>query len=88
MPRWRHDGKELFYIAPDSKMMAVPVSTNPVFRSGTPQALFDSEIVDTGIRTGPLSWDLAPDDKRFLIISPSPTDTASITVVLNWRNRQ
>jgi len=88
MPRWRRDGKELFYISPDSKMMAVPVSTRPVFQSGTPQALFDSEIVDTGIRTGPLSWDLAPDGKRFLIISPSSTDTSSLTVALNWGNRQ
>ena len=88
MPRWRHDGKELFYISPDSKMMAVPVSTKPVFQSGTPQALFDSEIVDTGVRTGELSWDLAPDDKRFLIISPGSADTSSLTMVLNWRNRQ
>ena len=88
MPRWRRDGKELFYISPDSKMMAVPVSTKPVFQSGTPQALFDSEIVDTGIRTGPLSWDLAPDGNRFLIISPTSTDTPSLTVALNWRNRQ
>lgn len=87
-PRWRRDGKELFYISPDSKMMAVPVSTTPVFRSGTPQALFDSEIVDTGIRTGPLSWDLAPDSKRFLIITPSSPDTSSVTVDLNWRDRQ
>jgi len=85
-PRWRRDGKELFYISPDSKMMAVPVSTKPVFQSGTPLALFDSEIVDTGIRTGPMSWDLAPDGKRFLIITPSSTDTSSLTVALNWRN--
>lgn len=41
------DGKELFYISPDSKMMTVPVSTRPVFQAGTPQALFDSDIVDT-----------------------------------------
>ena len=88
MPRWRRDGKELFYISPDSKMMAVPVSTKPVFQSGTPQALFDSEIVDTGIRTGPMSWDLAPDGNRFLIISPTSSDTPSLTVALNWRNRQ
>lgn len=69
-------------------MMAVPVSTSSVFQSGTPQALFDSDIVDTGIRTGPLSWDVAPDGKRFLIISPTSTDASSLTVVLNWRDRQ
>lgn len=81
MPRWRRDGKELFYISPDSQMMAVDVTTNPVFKSGNPHALFQTDIVDTGIRTGTLSWDIAPDG-RFLIISETSTD-ASITVVLN-----
>jgi hypothetical protein len=68
-PRWRRDGKELFYISPDWTMMAVPVSTTPVFQAGVPQALFNTDMVDTGIRTGPMSWDIALDGKRFLIIS-------------------
>jgi eukaryotic-like serine/threonine-protein kinase len=83
MPRWRRDGKELFYISPDSRMMAVEVTTNSVFKSGEPHALFQTDIADTRIRTGPMSWDIAPDG-RFLIISETATD-ASITVVLNWR---
>jgi Tol biopolymer transport system component len=83
MPRWRRDGKELFYISPDSQMMAVDVTIRPVFESGNPHPLFQTNIVDTGIRTGPTSWDIAPDG-RFLIISETSTD-ASITVVLNWR---
>jgi eukaryotic-like serine/threonine-protein kinase len=83
MPRWRHDGKELFYISPDSQMMAVDVATEPVFTSGNPEALFQTDIVDTGIRTGPMSWDIAPDG-RFLIISETSID-AAVTVLLNWR---
>ena len=86
MPRWRRDGKELFYISPDSQMMAVDVTTRPVFKSGNPHSLFQTDIVDTGIRTGPMSWDIAPDG-RFLIISETSTDK-SITVVLNWRAAQ
>ena len=86
MPRWRRDGKELFYISPDSHMMALDVATTPVFQSGTPHPLFQTDIVDTGIRTGPMSWDIAPDG-RFLIISETSTD-ASINVVLNWRASQ
>ena len=82
-PRWRRDGKELFYISPDSKLMAVAVKTQPEFQSGTPQALFMTDLIDTGIRTGPLSWDVAPDG-RFLFITDSSID-ASVTVVLNWR---
>ena len=82
MPRWRRDGRELFYISPDSRMMAVDVGTSPVFRSGTPRALFQTDMIDTRIRTGPMSWDIAPDG-RFLIISESSVDT-SIALVLNW----
>ncbi|MBV9498913.1 MAG: protein kinase [Acidobacteriaceae bacterium] len=87
-PRWRPDGKELFYISPDSRMMAVDVSTSPVFRAGIPQPLFQTEMVDTGIRTGPMSWDITPDGKRFLIITATASDTSSLNVVLNWRAGQ
>jgi hypothetical protein len=83
MPRWGRDGKELFYISPDSQMMAVNVTTNPIFKSGNPHALFQTEMADSRIRTGPMSWDIAPDG-RFLIISETSTE-ASITVVVNWR---
>jgi eukaryotic-like serine/threonine-protein kinase len=88
MPRWRRDGKELFFISPDWRMMAVDVSTNPTFQSGTPRALFDTEMVDTGIRTGPMSWDIAPDGKRFLIISENSAGASSLNVILNWRPEQ
>ena len=81
--RWRRDGKELFYISPDSKLMAVEVQTRPEFQSGAPQALFMTDLIDTGIRTGPVSWDVGPDG-RFLFITESSID-ASVTVVLNWR---
>jgi Tol biopolymer transport system component len=84
-PRWRRDGKELFYISADSKMMSVEVATRPTFQSATPHPLFQSDIVDTGIRTGPMSWDLAPDGHRFLIITPNASDSASLTMTLNWR---
>jgi hypothetical protein len=42
-------------------------------------------MVDTGIRTGPMSWDIAPDGKRFLIISDESRDTSSLNVILNWQ---
>ncbi len=41
--------------------------------------------MDTGIRTGPISWDVMPDGNRFVIISPNSSDTSSLTVALNWR---
>lgn len=65
------------------KLMAVQVQTHPVFQSGYPRALYLTDLVDTGIRTGPMSWDVAADG-RFLFITESSID-ASVTVVLNWR---
>ena len=84
-PRWNRNGKELFYISPDSEMMSVPVETEPVFTAGSPQPLFQTEMVDTGIRTGPISWDVMPDGNRFIIITGNSTDTSSLTAALNWR---
>lgn len=39
-PRWRGDGRELFYLSTDSRVMAVPVTTGANFDSGRPVALF------------------------------------------------
>src|SRR5205807_8742277 len=41
-PRWRGDGRELFYLSSDSKMMAVPVTTGANFDASTPVALFQA----------------------------------------------
>jgi Tol biopolymer transport system component len=87
-PRWRRNGKELFYISPDWKMMSVSWSARPNFQAGTPQPLFDTEMVDTGIRTGPMSWDISPDGNRFLIISENSAKTSPLNVILNWRAGQ
>ena len=39
-PRWRADGRELYYATPDGDLMAVAIATEPVFRPGTPRKLF------------------------------------------------
>ena len=86
--RWRRDGKELFYIAADGKMMAVEVKTAPSFEVGASKALFDSRISRYGVVTNPFHYAVTADGKRFLIISnadPSGSPAATpITVVLNW----
>ena len=82
-PRWRADGAELFYIAPDKKLMAVPVQTGAKFVAGTPHALFQTRI--TGARFVHFQYDVTPDGQRFLINSLSPENTAPpLTLVLNW----
>jgi eukaryotic-like serine/threonine-protein kinase len=83
-PRWRGDGKELYYLAPDGKLMAVEIATNQAFSAGAPEALFHAPA--SSIPTIPYSWDVTRDGKRFLFPAP-PAQTAQIpfTVVLNWQ---
>jgi len=85
-PRWRGDGKEILYISADSKMMAVEVSTNPVFKAGIPKALFASSIAAGVSARNVTLFDVTADGKKFLIISTLATagNSAPITVVLNW----
>ena len=85
-PRWSRDGREIFFIGPDGKLMAVDVNTaGSTLRSGIPQALFDTQIYGGFGVVGPVRWDVAPDGKRFLVISNVSTGTSSpITVVVNW----
>jgi eukaryotic-like serine/threonine-protein kinase len=88
-PRWRADGKELFYLAADGTVMSVAVSGNPLrvqpavplFRA--PRGLVTPDA--TG-RRGPAPWDVTADGQRFLIAAPLEGDVGSqFTVVLNWQ---
>jgi serine/threonine protein kinase/Tol biopolymer transport system component len=77
-PRWRGDNKELFYLAPDGKMMAVDVTAADEFRIGTPAPLFQTP-------PGAFVGDVAADGKRFLLVTPvGSSASAPFTVVLNW----
>ena len=80
-PRWRRDGRELFYLAPDGNVMAVPVSASgAVFQSGTPVALFNGP-------PNPQGWDVTADGKKFLFPVPvGDAAQAPFTIVQNWRS--
>jgi serine/threonine protein kinase len=77
-PRWRGDGRELFYQAPDGKIMTVEVTAGPQFRGGTPVPLFQTP-------SGAIVGDVSADGKRFLLATPvGPSHSPPFTVVLNW----
>jgi serine/threonine-protein kinase len=85
MPRWRADGKELMYLAPDSNIMAVDVMLAPVFRSGQPHPLF--QLPTWFLRTRPDAGaiaDMTPDGQRFLFAMPEGGGQDALSVVLNW----
>jgi Tol biopolymer transport system component len=86
-PRWRADGKELFYIAPGGSVMAVDTTLAPTFSRGVPRELFKAPIATGGPRAFAFHYDVAPDGKRFLLITTPQADATApppITVVLNW----
>ena len=73
MPRWRGDGKELFYLASDGGIMAVEVTTDPTFKSGPPEPLFRLSRVflsSSSVGTPGTLADVTADGKRFLIAMP------------------
>ena len=62
-PRWRHDGKELFFLAPDMKLMAVAVEAGPTFRSSRPNTLLRNAH-EPG---RPWGYDVSADGQRFVM---------------------
>ncbi len=88
-PRWRRDGKELYYISADSKLMAVDVTLSPTFKAGIPKALFAAPILGGASDLGTTRYDVSADGQRFLIMAVASEVNAAIqapaiTVLLNW----
>ena len=84
-PKWRRDGKELFYVAPDKKLMAVAVKAEGnSFEASAPQPLFEMRIGNLPL-TGSPFYDVTRDGRRF-IVSTAVEESAPtpMTVVLNW----
>jgi Tol biopolymer transport system component len=76
LPRWRRDGKELFYVAPNGDLVAVPIRSEDRPDPGPPSVLFrlDGDVRD---------FDVDADGQRFLV-DTAPAERAPIGVLLNW----
>jgi len=80
LPRWRGDGKEIFYLSLDNKIMAVPVETVPTFHAGAPAPLF---AVHPGL-AGTV-YDVSTDGKRFLVNSlPADQGSPPLSLLVHW----
>jgi Tol biopolymer transport system component len=81
-PRWKSDGKELFFVSPDAEMMAVDITLDPAFHAGVPHRLFQLKSADPNDLA---DYDVRPNGQQFLIfMRQRSTQDAPITVVLNW----
>lgn len=86
-PKWRGDGREIFYYGLDGQLMAVPVASGAALEVGSAVPLFRAQMLNgpttaVGFRA---QYDVTPDGQRFLLNVPvEKAQTSSITVVLNW----
>jgi Tol biopolymer transport system component len=81
--QWRDDGKEIFYVAPDSRIMAVEVSGETTFRAGVPQPLFRAQLA--GDSFSAQRYAVVDNGQRFLLRTGAGAGfTPPITVVKNW----
>ena len=81
IPVWAPSGKELFFIAPDGKLMSVEIGSGNPLEPGKPKPLFD--IVAARATQGN-DFDVSADGQRFLFISRMAEATSSLSVVINW----
>ena len=87
-PRWRRDGRELYYLGLDGKLMAVSVKGDRTFEAGQPAPLFQTTITVNATQPDEAHhYDVTADGQRFLVLSYYPAANSapdSITAVVNW----
>ncbi|MSV35508.1 MAG: hypothetical protein EXQ47_07920 [Bryobacterales bacterium] len=79
-PRWRPDGKELFYATPDGQLMAVEVAArNGALEVGRGQKLFDGIITSGG-----WNYDVSADGQKIVVVDGGASSLLPVTLLQNW----
>ncbi len=87
-PRWRRDGKELFFLSRDRKLLAVPVKTGSVFEFGVPATLFETRAHEPLTAEEFFTYDVSRDGQRFLInANAEQNDPHPVDIILNWTSQ-
>ena len=84
--RWSRDGRELFYLSADRRLISVPIRTTPSLQLGSPTELFAlKEAWQTAFGSQDGCFDVSPDGQRFLAVVPEVlADKLPLTVVVKW----
>jgi hypothetical protein len=82
-PKWRGDGRELFYLGSDGAMMAVDIRAGAAIDAGGPRSLFRTNLPVNFMVD---QYAVTPDGQRFLLMNPVRESQAisTITVWLDW----
>ena len=79
-PRWRRDGREIFFIGADNRLMAADVDPRGAsFTVGAVTSLFETKA------RGNWAYDVTTDGQRFLVNTFEETDSMVVNVTVNWR---
>jgi len=84
LSRWRGDGRELYFLSLDNRLMAVPVNVDKAFHAGSPAPLF---TVHPNPNSNQFSnaFDVTSDGQRFLVNSqPADLSSPPLTLIANW----
>src|SRR5262249_27737302 len=82
-PKWRRDGKELFYIGLDGVLMSVEIGQGTTLALRSPKPLFQTPIIN--VQPSLDQYAPSPDGQKFLVTAPSGAEGESpIVVVVNW----
>ena len=85
MVSWREDGRELYFLTPDWKVMAVDITTMPTIQAGTPRRLF---TLPGPLPGNPKQWkSVTPDGQRFVFVADATgprADREHVILVTNW----
>jgi dipeptidyl aminopeptidase/acylaminoacyl peptidase len=88
-PRWRRDGKELFYLQPDGLLRRLMVAgiqpaSRPVFEVGAPKPLFAARLISFVIQSNAFSYSVSADGQRFLMNTQVSVVEPTLNVIVNW----
>ena len=86
-PRWRGDGREIYFLSAEAKLMAVSVDTTNQFQAGTPTVLFQTDPREQVATTEQVVYDVSRDGQQFLVNSKYDNGSAHpMSVILNWKS--
>jgi hypothetical protein len=85
LARWRGDGKEIFFVAPDGRLMAAEVNIKgDTLESGAVRPLF-GPLLNGGSFANGYQYDVSADGQRVLVVTtPNQSTGQPLTLVQNW----
>jgi dipeptidyl aminopeptidase/acylaminoacyl peptidase len=82
--RWARDGKELFYLAADGRLYAVPITLSPQLRFGEATPLFTISTEARAALHSSVGFDVSADGRRFLVPVVTSSEKSDIVLIQNW----